>query len=75
MKERKREKERERERESRERERVLVVEQLVERSLPTLEICGSNPVFGKIYELSTVLKSRKQRKEVANGPFLKKQES
>ena len=27
----------------------VVVAQLVERSLPTPEVCGSNPVIGKIY--------------------------
>ena len=30
--------------------------QLVERLLPTTEIRGSNPVFGKFYLLPTVLK-------------------
>ena len=37
--------------------------QLVEQLLPTPEVCGSNPVMGKIYIgyflLSTVLKRRK----------------
>ena len=28
---------------------AVVVAQLVERSLPTLEVHGSNPVIGKIY--------------------------
>ena len=31
---------------------VVVVDQLVERLLPTPEACGSNPVIGKIYTLS-----------------------
>ena len=31
---------------------VVVVAQLEERSLPTPEICGSNPVIGKFYLLS-----------------------
>ena len=43
--------------------RAVVVAQLVERSLPTPEVRGSNPVIGKnllnIYLLSTVLKRRK----------------
>ena len=35
---------------------TLVVAQLVgEQSLPTPEICGSNPAIGKCYLLSTVL--------------------
>ena len=34
-----------------------VVAQLVERSLLTPEICGSNPVIGKFYLLSTVSNS------------------
>ena len=33
---------------------AVVVGQLVERSLPTLEIYSSNPVVGKFYLLSTV---------------------
>ena len=28
---------------------AVVVAQLVERSLPTLEVRGSNPVIGKLY--------------------------
>ena len=32
----------------------MVVAQLVERSVPTPEIRGSNPVIGKLYLLSTV---------------------
>ena len=36
--------------------------QLVERLLPTTEIRGSNPVFGKFYLLPTVLKILKKRK-------------
>ena len=45
--------------------RAVVVAQLVERSLPTLEVRGSNPVIGKLLYrtficlLSTVLKRRK----------------
>ena len=51
----------------------MVVAQLVERSLPTPEVCDSNPVIGTIYIerlLTTLLKRRKNRKEEAeNGPF------
>ena len=42
---------------------AVVVAQLVERSLPTLEVHGSNPVIGKIYMerfLSTLYKIRKK---------------
>ena len=55
--------------------RAVVVTQLVERSLLTPEICGSNPVIGKFYLLSILLKDllkrRKQRKEAVNGPIQK----
>ena len=55
--------------------RAVVVTQLVERSLLTPEICGSNPVIGKFYLLSILLKDllkrRKQRKEAGNGPIQK----
>ena len=43
----------------------MVVAQLVERLLPTPEICGSNPVIGKIYIehlLSTILKFEKTKR-------------
>ena len=55
---------------------AVVVAQLVELSLPTPEVCGSNPVIGKIYFehclLSTVFKRRKQRqKGGGNYPILK----
>ena len=45
---------------------AVVVAQLVERSLPTPEVCCSNPVIGKpyiTYLLSTVLKWRKIKKK------------
>ena len=35
----------------------MVVEQVVERSLPTSEIRGSNRAFGKFYLLSTALQT------------------
>ena len=49
--------------------------QLVERLLPTPEVCGSNPVIGNllyrtfIWLLSSVLKRRKIKEEVRNGQF------
>ena len=49
--------------------------QLVEQLLLTSEVCGSNPVIGKVqieHLLSTVLKRRKiQKKEAGYGPFKK----
>ena len=51
--------------------------QLVEQSLSTPEVRGSNPVNGKIYIerlLSTVLiieMAKVQEKEARNGPFKK----
>ena len=54
---------------------VVVVAQLIERSLPTPEVCCSNPVIGEIFiELSNVLKRQNKEKEGGNGPF-KKQNS
>ena len=48
--------------------------QLVERSLPTPNVRGSNPVIGKIdieHFLSTVLKRRKEKKkEAGDGPLI-----
>ena len=41
---------------------LLVAAHMVERWLPTPEIHGSNPVIGKCYVLSTVLKRRNWRK-------------
>ena len=44
----------------------MVVAQLVEWSLPTLEMPGSNPVNGKLYItylLSNVLKRQKEKKK------------
>ena len=42
--------------------------QLVERLLPTHEICGSNPVIDNFYYL---YRKTKIRKEAGNGPFNK----
>ena len=44
----------------------VVVVQLVVRSLPTPEIRGSNPIIGKFYFLSTVLKDENKEKEAWN---------
>ena len=44
----------------------MVVAQLAEGLLPTPEVCGSNPVIGKIYFeclLLTVFKDEKKRKK------------
>ena len=53
----------------------MVVAQLVERSLPTPEIRGSNPVVSKSSLLSTVLKNSIEKTkikelETVNGPIL-----
>ena len=46
----------------------MVVEQLVERSLPRPEIRGSNRDIGKLYLLSTILKlCGKDENEIKNG--------
>ena len=50
----------------------MVVEQLVERSLLTPEICGSNPDIGKILSTNcTIEKTKNKEKEAGNGPSLK----
>ena len=57
--------------------RAVVLAQLVERSLPTPEIRGSQPVVGKLLYrtfncLSTVNcieKTKIKKKEAGNGPF------
>ena len=48
---------------------AVVVAQLVEWSLLTPEVHGSNPVVGKLYILSNVLEKKKTKKETENGPF------
>ena len=53
----------------------MVVAQLVERFLLTAEVCGSNPVMGKIYVqflLSTVLRRQNKEKRGREWPILKK---
>ena len=52
-------------------EGAVVVAQLVERLLPIPEIRGSNPVNGKFYLLSAILKSKNKEKEAGNGPLKK----
>ena len=54
--------------------RVVVVAQLVERSLPTPEIHGSNPNIGKILSTNYTLneKRRKWEKRGTEWPVLKK---
>ena len=55
----------------------MVVAYWQSRPPPTPEICGSNPVIGKLLSniclLSTVLKRRTKikKKEARNGPFKK----
>ena len=50
---------------------VVDVSQLVEQSLLTPEICGSNPVISKFYLLPTVLKRQKYIKEASKWPPFK----
>ena len=53
----------------------MFVAELVERSLPIPEVCGSNPVIGKkLFILNICLLSRNdenKEKEAGNGPFKK----
>ena len=56
---------------------AVVVVQLVERSLPTAEVRGSNPVIGKLLYRTFIYcqlywKDENKEKEAENGPFLKK---
>ena len=57
--------------------RAVVVAQLVERLLPTLEICGSNPIIGKILstKLSTNCIIEKTKIKKKEWPILKKLQS
>ena len=51
----------------------MVVAQLVEGSLPTPEIRGSDPDIGKILSANcTIEKGKNKEKEAGNGPSLKK---
>ena len=52
--------------------KAVVVAQLVERSLPILEVRSLNPVIGKNlfgHLLSTVFKRRKKENEAGNAPL------
>ena len=50
---------------------AVVVAQLVEQLLLTLEIHGSNPVIGKFYFISTLLRTvLKRREKRKKGPGL-----
>ena len=52
---------------------AVVVAQLVERSLPTPEIRGSNPNIGKVLSTNCKLnrKDENKEKEAGNGPSFK----
>ena len=43
--------------------RAVVVAQLVERSLPTSEICSSNPEIGKILSTNCIIEKTKIKKK------------
>ena len=55
----------------------MVVTQLVERLLLTPEVCGLNPVIGKIYiehclpKVNSIEKTKIKKKEAGIGPFLR----
>ena len=53
---------------------AVVVAKLVERSLPTPEIRGSNPNIGKLLSTNCTLnrKDENKEKEAGNGPSLQK---
>ena len=57
----------------------MFVAELVERSLPIPEVCGSNPVIGKkLFIWNICLLSRNdenKEKEAGDGPFFKKKQS
>ena len=52
--------------------------QLIERSLPTPEVHGSNPVIGKpnniyiLYAVNCIEKTKIKKQVAGNSPFLKK---
>ena len=56
--------------------RAVVVPQLVERSLPTPEVHGSNPVIGKkihlMFSVNCIEKTKIKKKEAGIGPFFNK---
>ena len=49
---------------------AVVVAQLVEQSVPSPEICGSNPNIGKVLSTNCELnrKDENKEKEAGNGP-------
>ena len=54
--------------------RAVDVAQSVERSLPTVEVCSSNPAMDRnlylnIYCQLTIKKDENKEKEAKNGPF------
>ena len=49
--------------------RAVVVAQLVEWSLPTSDVCGSNPDIGKSYWLSLYWKDENKEKYAWKAPF------
>ena len=56
---------------------VVVVAQLVERSLPIPEVHGSNPVLDKIcienlFTVNCIEKTKIRKKETGNGSFCEK---
>ena len=61
-----------------ERDRTVAGAQLVERSHPTPEVHGSNPVIGKLSYRTFVYcrlerEDENKEKEAENGPFLKRE--
>ena len=47
---------------------LLVVAQLAEQSLPTQEICSSNPGIGNFFAVNCIYwKDKKNRKNAGNG--------
>ena len=53
--------------------RAVVVAQLLERLLPTPEICGSNPDIGEMVSTNCAIEKTKIKKEAGNEPSLKKE--
>ena len=51
----------------------MVVARLVEQSLPTPEVRGSNPNIAKFYQPIVIIKDKNKEKEAGNGPSLKKE--
>ena len=49
----------------------MVVAQLLEQSLQTPKVRGSNPVILFMFSILTVLKRKNEEKEAGHGPFKK----